>query len=174
MTEEQTTSFLSAVEAAEITKYSFDVDDGTKIINDGERSFVKNVNGCIVGVTRSNFGGSHTGYGQGGVSIVTSDCLDCHKARVVTDYEHAKTFLENFGADLTDDDLKIMLQIDGKNVELKPITGDYVNVFHYLSKKQYDELSPEEKEAYDASKKEYEEAKEKYLGENQAASITVW
>ena len=65
------------------------------------------------------------------------------------------------------------MNIYGKNVNLNPETGDYVHGFHYLSKKEYDELSPEEKEAYDASKKEYEEAKEKYIGVNQAASITL-
>ena len=173
MTAAQTEKFLSAVEAAEIKMYAFDVDDGTKLINDGERHILKYNSGDELLVSISSpVGGSHSGYGKG-VLIMTADPTDCHKARLTCNYEQAKTFLENIGTNISEDELKIILDIDKKNVDLKPETGDYVSGFHYLSKKQYEELSPEEKAKYDASKAEYEKAKREYIGKNQAASITL-
>ena len=68
--------------------------------------------------------------------------------------------------------IKILLEIDKKNYDIIPETGDY-NRFHYLSKKQYEALSKEDREKYDKEKAEYEEKKEKYIGQNSAASITL-
>ena len=173
MTAAQTEKFLSAVEAAEITMYAFDVDDGTKFIHDGERHLLKYNSGDELLVNISSIpGGSHSGYGKG-ILIQTADPTDCHKARLSCHYEQAKTFLESLGTDITEDDLKVILDIDKKNYDLKPETGDYVSGFHYLSKKQYEELTPEEKAQYDASKAAYEKAKAEYIGKNQAASITL-
>ena len=175
MTPAQTEKFLSAVEAAEIKKYAFDVDDAYKMMNDGERNLIKYDSGneLLVNICSPTFGGSHSGYGNGGIMIVTADPIDCHKARLTCDYDQAKTFLENLGTDITDDDLKIMLSIDKKNYNVNPETGDY-NRFHYLSKKEYEDLSPEEKEKYDAEKKAYEDAQKNYVGKNQAAMITAF
>ena len=38
-----------------------------------------------------------------------------------------------------------------------PLTGDYSNIFHYVSKETYDAMTEEEKEEYDAHVKKEEE-----------------
>ena len=63
--------------------------------------------------------------------------------------------------------------------ELWDLSGRYSSIgsemvlFHYLSKKQYEAHSKEDREKYDKEKAEYEEKKEKYIGQNSAASITL-
>ena len=93
--------------------------------------------------------------------------------RAAGDYQQIVKFVERLGSiSLNDDELKILLEIDKKNHDIIPETGDY-NRFHYLSKKQYEALSKEDREKYDKEKAEYEEKKEKYIGQNSAASITL-
>ena len=174
MTGEQMNLFLNAAEAADIKYYSFDVDDGTHIINDSTNHIVKTVGDMLVGISSSNISGSHNLFGNNKIMVTTADCNDCHKARISGDYDQIKTFLQSLGvSDLSEDDLKIMIDINNKNYELKPITGDYVSGFHYLSKKEEDALSPEEKEEYEAAKAAYEKSKAEYIPLNQAASITL-
>ena len=172
MTGEQMHKFIDAANAAELKCYSFDVDDGTHIINNSSDHIIKTVGDMLVNISSSNIGGSHNLFGTDKVMVTTADCNDCHKARISGDYDQIKTFLETLGvSDLSSDDLKIMLEINHKNYELKPITGDYVDVFHYLSKKEENALSPEEREEYEAAKAAYEKAKAEYIPQNQAAFV---
>ena len=174
MTTEQLEKFIQSAEAAEIEFYTFDVDDGEKLVNDGKRAILKVSGDDVINICSSQFGsGSHSMFGRNSIMVTASDPGDIHKARIGGNYDQIKTFLENYGTSLDDDDLKIMLAINNKNYDVKPATGDYVHGFHYLSDKDYESLSPEEKERYDADKKAYEKAKHDYIGKNQAASITL-
>jgi hypothetical protein len=64
------------------------------------------------------------------------------------------------------------MQIDKRNYNIIPETGDY-NRFVYLTESQYNALSEEEKEKYNAAKDAYEKEKATYIGQNVSARITV-
>jgi hypothetical protein len=72
----------------------------------------------------------------------------------------------------TDEDKNLIVQFEGNNSTLIPPTGDY-NRFVPLTEEQYERLSPEEKEKYDAEKAAHDEYEKKYIGQNLAARISV-
>lgn len=175
MTADICRAFMGAIEAAEVKSYQFNTDLGTRLYHDGERAIAKpNYSiDAIVALRSGNFAGSHNRY-QNKINVVVSDFGDIHEVEAGLSVEQAKKFCEAMdGFELTDDDLKILLNIDGANYNINPVTGDYVNAFHYLSKKQLEELTPEERAEYEAKLAEYEEKKSKYLGSHQAAQITL-
>ena len=92
------------------------------------------------------------------------------EVKVYGDYNQMKGLAEEIGVELSDSDLEILINIDKKDVQIEPETGNYQG-FRYISGKAYELLTPEEKEAYDAKKEAYEAEKNKILGRNQAASI---
>lgn len=173
MTGEQITKVIDTAKAAGITTYDFATDIYAHFYHDGENSFVKydSTNDVLFNVRSSNYGGAVPQFGQNKILVMGADPIDVHEARIAGDYDQIKTFLENFGLDLSDDELKIMVDLNKMNYDIIPETGDY-NRFVPLSKKQYDALTPEEKEEYDAAKAKDDEAKANYIGQHAAASIS--
>ena len=169
----QAKAFMDAVEAAGVTEFTFDSDLCSHFHHDGHHGIVKPDydKECMIAF-RSNytFGGSTKTFAPS-IEIIMSDFGDIHETRVGVTPEQAKAFCESFGLDLDDDEFKVLLQIDGANRNINPVTGDYVNVFHYLTKKQYDQLTPEEQEKYDEAKAAYEKAKAEYLPPHSAAQV---
>lgn len=172
MTGEQSKKFLEAVEAAGIKSYSFDTDLGTHLYN-GDHSIIKFVEAdeMIYNIRDSRYGGSHNSFGSH-VQVVAAWTEDIHETRVAGTHSQIKTLLEKLNVELTEEDLKIIVEIDNGNVDIIPETGDY-NRFKPLTKKQYDALTPEEKEEYDAAKEADDKAKHDYIGQHAAASITL-
>ena len=174
MTADQCQAFMSALEAAEVTNYSFDTDLSNHLRNDGVKSIAKPIydKECIV-CFRSNksYGGSQRAF-DSNIEFILADFGDVHEVRCGLDYKQAETFVEALGGiDLTEEEFNILLEIDGHNYNVNPITGNYVDTFHYLSQKQLDELTPEEREEYEENKRAYEEAKAKYLPPHNAAMV---
>lgn len=174
MTKEQCEAFIVAAEAADITAYQFTTDTPSHLYHNGTDHITKPIydKECLVGFRSSHYGGSHGTYNNN-LEIVMVDFVDVHEVRAGGSYEQIKKFAESFNVDLTEDELKVLLQIDKRNYDIKPITGDYASQFKYITSKRYDLLSDEEKAAYNAAKEEYEKKQHDYIGENQAASITL-
>lgn len=174
MTTEVAKKFLKAVETAGITSYELDTDIGTHLYNNPDTAIVKfdEATSSVVNLTDSRYGGSHNTY-NGHIRAVVAHTDDIHEARIGGNRAQISSFLKAYGITLSDDELKLLITIDNSNVDIKPATGDY-NRFKPLTKKQYDELSPEEKKAYDAAKEAEEKRQHDYIGQNSAASITLY
>lgn len=174
MNSTQAKAFMDAIEAAEIKTFEFDTDLCTHLYNDGIHAIVKcdYDKECCVAIRSVDYGGSHARY-ENKVQVVMSDFGDIHEVRAAGTYDQIIKFIDSYGGiTLTDDDLKVILHIDKANYDIIPANGDYVNAFKYLSAKDYEALSEEEKAKYDAEKKKYEE-RNLVPGKNQAARITL-
>lgn len=174
MNVKQTKKFIEAAKAANINNYQFDTDLGTHLYNNSYaiNKFVE-ADEIVYNIRDARFGGSHNTYDKNSSIQVTAAWVeDIHEARIGGSYDQISTFLKNLGVELSDSDLKIMINIDKANVDIIPATGDY-NRFVPLTKKQYDALSEKEKEEYDIAKEEEEKRKHDYIGQGAAASITL-
>lgn len=173
MTGAQTKKFLEAINKAGIESYEFDTDLVSHLYHN-DNAIIKFVeeDEMIYNIRSMNYTGSHHPY-QGNIQVVAAWTEDVHEARTAGNYEQIKTFLEALGATFTDSDTKIMLNIEKKNSDIIPATGDY-NRFVPLTKKQYDALSDEKKEEYDAAKEKADKAAHDYIGQNSAVSISLY
>ena len=173
MNADQCKKWLAAIESAGIKAYQFDTDLGTHLYHDGEHAIALTNDdlNAVVAIRSNNFGGSHNTY-KNNVQVVMSDYADIHEVRTGGTSEQICKLVKELGITLTDEQVKIVVDIDKYNYDIKPETGNYLR-FRYLTQKQYDALSDEEKAKYNSEKKEYEEEKEKYIGHNMAASITL-
>ena len=175
MTPEQCRKFMTAVEAADMRSYEFDCDTGTRYLHDGKTTITKvdyKDNQVVCFRNMGTYGGATRQY-EANVEIICSNFDDIHAVRTAGSYEQVKKFIESAGLDLSNDEMKVILTIDKHNVDIKPVTGDYVNGFKYLSKREYSELSDKDKKEYDAKKEAYEKVKANYIGKNKAAQITL-
>ena len=175
MTPEQCRKFMTAVEAADMNSYEFDCDTGTRYLHDGKTTITKvdyKDNQVVCFRNMGTYGGATRQY-EANVEIICSNFDDIHAVRTAGSYEQVKKFIESAGLDLSNDEMKVILTIDKHNVDIKPVTGDYVNDFKYLSKREYSELSDKDKKEYDAKKEAYEKVKANYIGKNKAAQITL-
>ena len=86
-------------------------------------------------------------YGANQISVKGADLSDIHEVRFGASLEKVKAFIEAYGLSLTDDQLKILVKINGGNYNLKPATGDYLT-FKELTEDQIAALSPEEQARY--------------------------
>lgn len=174
MTLEQCKKFMAAVEAADMKSYEFDCDTGSRYIHDGKTTITKvdyDANQVVSFRSNLTYGGSTKQY-EGNIEVICSNFDDIHAVRAGGSYEQVVKFIQSAGINLSDEEMKVILYIDKHNVDIKPETGDY-NRFKYLSKKQYEALSDEEKAKYDSEKDTYEKAQHDYLGKNKAAQITL-
>lgn len=174
MNSQQAKAFMNAIEAAGIKTFEFDSDLCTHFYHDGVHAIVKpNYDlECMVAFRANDYGGSVKRY-KHNIQAIVSDFGDIHEVRTAGSFDQIKKFAEAIGGiDFTNDELKILVSIDNANYDIIPETGDYVNAFHYLSKKQIAELSTEERAEYEASLKEYEEKKKNHLQRGAAAQIT--
>ena len=154
----QIQTILNAVESAEITNYQFVTDNNVNFYNN-ESSIVKfdagnDILWCLGLAPRM---GNVTG--NGSLIINGSDSESVHEFRVKGDYETIKKMADALGIELSEDDQRLLLQINSNNLVVKPISGDYTNVFHMISKEEYDKLTPEQKAEYD---KKLEKENERY------------
>ena len=174
MTTGQCEAFLAGCEEAGITTYQFNTDLGTRLYNNGVSGVVKPdyTNECVVAFGRSNYSGAVKIY-EANVRAIVADFADIHEIETAGSYEQIMTFASKFAIELSDEDKNLILQIDKKNYDIKPIQGDYAHRFVYLSKKQYEALTDEEKAAYDEAKAKYEKEKAEYIPQNSSAIITM-
>lgn len=109
----------------------------------------------------------------GNVEISAIPFVDIHNMSAIGSKDEILKFVQSLGVSFKDDEWQIILNIDKGNYDIKPETGDYVSRFHYLTDKQYAELSDEEKTQYDADLAEYKKKVANYIEPNMAASLSL-
>lgn len=148
MNKNQVEQIYSAMESAGIEEYTFVLDTPTMFRNN-KYSFVKFISDkeLLLNVRTPII--SENKYSDNGVEVLAADVVDVHELRAIcTDSDKIKTFLESLGATLEDKDIEIIGEINGRNVELEPVTGDYVT-FKFLPEEQYNNLDDDKKAIYD-------------------------
>ena len=172
MNVDQCKKWMQAIKAAGIKTYQFDTDLGTHLYHDGVNAVAipQHDLNAVVAIRANGFGGSHNTY-KNNVQAVLSDYGDIHEVRTGGTSEQILKLVESLGVSLSDEEVKIVVNIDKGNYDIKPETGNY-NQFHYLTQKQYEALSENEKAEYKSEKEKYEADKAKYIGQNMAASVT--
>ena len=160
MTHETWSKFKDAMDAAGIKHYQVTVDTSTNLYNsdsavltydDGTQSFL-NVRGKV--------GTASDGYKED-IICFSAGVEDIHYAKFGASKKQILDFLDAYGANLTEDQKKVVLKINGTNYNIKPETGDYILAgFRVLSEEEIAELSAQEKidyekklEIYNARKK---------------------
>lgn len=152
----QVQAIMSAVNSLEIKEYAFldDIqtryynDDRATIIVDEGREMLWNIRKTM---PTENFGNTAP------VIIIGNDFTDIRRFQIMGDAKLIRDFIDELGLTLTEDEIKKILILDNMNKEVMPLTGDYSNIFHYVSKETYDAMTEEEKAEYDAHVKKEEE-----------------
>lgn len=170
MTKDQVSALMGAVEDLEI-KYFMVVDDITTRLYNKDNAILKadDSNEMFVGIRANDIGGSHKSFATN-LQVVAIDYTDVHEFIIGADYQTTIDFMNKIGVELSDAEMEMILNLDKRNYNLIPPTGDY-NRFVPLTEEQYEKLSPEQKEEYDAKKAEEEEKEKNYIGQNVAARI---
>ena len=147
MTSNQVSKFMSAIESAEIKNFCF-VDDITCYYTNSDAGVVvyDEANSAIVSIQLNSATSAKV---SNPLKFQMSDIVDIHRAEVSGDYETIKKFIDAYGLNLSDDQLKVLMRIDRNNTIVKPVTGDYTVTYHKLSQEEYDALTEEEKKEYD-------------------------
>lgn len=150
MTEAQVNKFMSAVEAAEIDNFCF-VDDITCYYTNSESGVCvyDSADKAIISIQKNS---SSSPALSNPLKFQMCDIVDIHRAEVSGTYEILGKFIEEYGLDLTDDQLKVLMRIDRNNTISKPVTGDYTTTYKKLTPEEYDALTEEEKKEYDKKK----------------------
>ena len=164
--------FFNAIENAGIKNFQVDTDLGTHYYN-GENSvlILDEAESAVVNI-RKRFTVDGDPY-EGKLLLYVSNLTDIHEARVGGTYETILKFIKAYGLSLTDEQLKIILNIDKTNYNIMPESGDYL-VFKYKTEEEIEKMKPEEKEAYEKEVAEYEKSlKNKGLTQGAAAQITI-
>ena len=169
MTQQQFEDIKAALEAAEITNFDLVTDTPTHLRNNSE-AIIKQVGDYVVNFRRPQYAATNQ---VNGVEMVIADFGDIHEMRAYGDADSMKALAQNLGISLSDDDTTLLYRIDKSSNPMDIVTGDYVNNFKYLGEYEYNQLTPEEKEAYDEAKAAYEKAKAQHIGVNQAAEFTI-
>jgi hypothetical protein len=152
MTKELLTNFFNVVEEMKLKSYYICINSTwNRFINNGENSIVKYDGNeticCIKGEPTPS-----TSPFQGNVRAYVTHMNEINEFRVGGSYKDVKDFVEKMGFTLSDQDIKIMLEINNKNTKLIPVTGDY-SKFKKLTQEEFDELTPAQQEQY---KKDYQ------------------
>ena len=143
---------------------------------DNDRSRIimdQSIDGCWCFRSSNTNAGAITEYGRNNIAVynVKADCVSEYS--VGGSKEDVLAFAKDAGINLSEDDLKVINNINKFTQELYPETGDY-KVFKKLTDEEIAKLSEDEKKAYNEALKA-EEAKEKgtYLRKGVAVQITV-
>ena len=147
MTLDGVNKFLDALKAAGIKEYQFDTDTDIHYYNNETNSI------CVIDESTENvynirqkISNGLTPY-PGNLYVQASHINDIHVARFGGSYEDIKKFIDAYGLNVTESQLKLLINIDKRNYNLKPLTGDYN--FKILSNDEIEKLSPEEKADYE-------------------------
>lgn len=97
-------------------------------------------------------------FGENCIVVKGSHLSDIHEVRIGGSLAEIKAFIEAYGMSLTEEQTKILININAKNYSLKPMTGDYL-VFEKLTNEQLAQLTPEQLAEYNEALAKYEKKK---------------
>ena len=147
---------INALESAGIKDYEAMIDENYHFYNNDNSILICNGDD-IINISRKSY-------------VVGAEPFDAQTIVRVTQAEHVvymafggdfkqvEHVVTDLGATLTDEQKKVLLKIDRSNYNVIPETGDY-HPFKELTPEEYEALSPEDKAAYDAAKKENDAVK---------------
>ena len=124
MTLSGTKKFLAALETAGIKNYTFNTDLGTYLYNGDNAVIVLDEAEEMAYAFRAALPNLNK-FADGHINVYGSPLADIHEVSVGGSYEQIKKFIDSYGLSLNDDQLKIILNIDKANYDLKPIQGNY-------------------------------------------------
>ena len=164
-------AFKSAVQAAKITDYAYITDTPTYLYNNNENAVLvedmgKEIAYCIR--DNGNFGSGQY-FQNSDLVVMGAKFEDIHEVRVGGTYQQIMDLASSLSLNLTDDQKKLILSIASSKRPIKPQTGDYT--FKELTEEEYEQLTPEEKAAYDAAK--LQKDREKYGMTRRQISIDI-
>lgn len=148
MTPEGMKKFLNALKAADINEYQFDSDLGTHFYNNANAILFTDDDVNMMVNVRRNYTREGFPY-DGQVFITCADYGDLHEVRFGATYDKAIEFLKAYGITPTEEQLKIIVEIDKKNYDIKPLTGDYNPTFVKKTDEEIANLSDGERAKYE-------------------------
>ena len=148
MNSSQVSNFISAMEDAGITAYYFVTDTPTNF-HHNENAIVKLNGDLLVNFRKPQYAHYRS---INGAEVLVADVTDVHEGRAIGTAEQLKQVAQTLGVSLSDDEYKLLLAVDKKNVDLVPATGNYIE-FVFLTAEEYEKLTDEQKAAYDEAKK---------------------
>lgn len=156
MNSSQIQDILSAVESAEITDCRF-VSENNVSYYKSESSILKFDSGkeILWAIGLAPKMGSLAG--NNAIIMTGADPDSVKEFRLNGDFDTIKKFADALGVEISNEEEKLLRQIDINNIVVKPQTGDYSNIFHILSPEEIEALTPEEKEEYEEHVKKEEE-----------------
>ncbi len=149
MNSSQASNFVSAMENAEISSYYFVTDMSTNFYHDGKTAICKLNGDLLVNFRKPQYPAYRT---INGAEVMIADLADIHEARAIGTAEQIKEVASTLGVSLSDEEYAILLDIDKRDVDLVPATGNYIE-FVFIPKDEYDKLTDEQKAEYDEAKK---------------------
>ena len=170
----QIDKILDALEAAKITEWNITDDINCQYYHNKNAVIkVDKGNELFLNFRKFRKTGVNSLSEFGNVEISAIPFVDIHNMSAIGNKDAILSFVESLGVSFEDSEWQIILNIDKGNYDIKPETGDYVSRFHYLTDKQYAELSDEEKAQYDADLAEYKKKVAEYIEPNMAASLSL-
>lgn len=170
MNTNQVSKIMSAIESAEIKEYKVTSTTGYHlqsnpssgvIIEDDANEMLHHIR------AKSKVYGAEPFAGNAVVESL--DYADISEFTIGGGFAAIKKFFEEMGITLTQEQQEMLVKIDRSNYTIIPETGNY-HPFKPVSQEEYDAMTPEEKAAYDAAKKDDEAIKS---GINQGRAVRV-
>lgn len=144
--------FLNAIKQAGIEKYELITDTAPTHFHNNDTSFNVYDMDEEIAYNFTKVTGRSPVYEEL-IQVTGADFGDIHEVRFGATIEEAKKFADYYGMNLTEEQLKILVNINGANYRLMPETGDYT--FIAKSEKEIESMTDEEKAKYEAEKAEW-------------------
>ena len=162
MTDSGFKKFLNALEAAGLKYYRASVDTDNHFYNSADSINIYDEGEAILFNVRHKIGTASEGFADP-VITQASSIEDIHHVKFGASTQQTIDFLNAYGLTLTDEQKEILVKINSGNIEVNPITGDYILAgFKILSDEEISKLSPVEKAQYEEKLKIYND-REKHI-----------
>ena len=170
MTSDQINNIINAIESAEIKEYKVTSTCGMHLqVNPSSGVVIRDDGNEILHYIRNKsrvYGGEPF---AGNAVVECMDYGDVSEICLGGGFAAIKKFFNELGITLTQDQQEMLVKIDRSNYQIIPETGNY-HPFKPVSQEEYEAMTPEEKAAYDAAKKNDEAIKS---GINQGRAVRV-
>ncbi len=164
MTSEALNKIFSAMDTAGIKEFEVLTDGSFIHMRNNDFDTIKWDGSDLLICIRSEKSPGTTAF-PGNVRVSTIHVDQVEEIRIGGDAKDMLAYLDALGFALEDDEKERVNKINAYNRSIIPPTGDYFN-FNYLTKEEYDQLTPEEKEEYDKALRRHESYKsEHYMGQ---------
>lgn len=201
MTADQCSTFIDAIKAQGLNDYTFVTDMNTNLYNN-DHAIIKQNGDLLVNIKKPQFQTTlsmngvemiiadlsdvHEGRVMGSAEDIAKiaeamgTALSDDEIKITQQMDKKALAIKPITGNysqfvyLTEDKYNLLSDEDkAKYDEAKKFEGPLPNSFKVISKLEYDMMTTSEQAEYDELKALYEEKKSKYLGQNQAASIST-